>query len=226
MKNLNRWFDFPESELKKITKDNYYNVELKHNIELTLDNVKEFFYDFECNPNYMESRLKDFRKLNIPNETIISWTTEYYKEDVKQYDLLSLQEKVRYISKLSGILDQFTDDFIVDMTKKLIQLIAEPDFNNKDKRNIDSREGEIFLFYYQKMMKNDELFEGFLPKLCRINQLELLSILINKFVDMIISYPQNYNPYGMYSKSYYYEILTKFNHKFDLDFETIIEKLK
>ena len=71
----------------------------------------------------------------FPNETIISWTTEYYKEDVKQYDLLSLQEKVRYISKLSGILDQFTDDFIVDMTKKLIQLIAEPDFNNKDKRN-------------------------------------------------------------------------------------------
>ncbi|NCA67269.1 MAG: hypothetical protein EOM87_04305, partial [Clostridia bacterium] len=40
MKDVNRWFGVPESELKKITKDNYHNVELKHNIELTLDNVK------------------------------------------------------------------------------------------------------------------------------------------------------------------------------------------
>ncbi len=226
MKDVNRWFGVPKSELKKITKDNYHNVELKHNIELTLDNVKEFFYDFECNPNHMEGRIKDFRKLNIPNETIISWTTDYYKEDIKKYDSLTIKEKVWYIGKLSGILDQFTDNFIVDLTKKFIQLTEEPDFTDKAKRNIDCREGEMFLFYLPKLLKNDELFSGFLPKLYQIKQLELFSILINKFVDMINTYPQNFDTEGMYSKSYYYDVLTKFNRKFDLNFEPIIEKLK
>jgi hypothetical protein len=123
MKDVNRWFGVPESELKKITKDNYHNVELKHNIELTLDNVKEFFYDFECNPNYMESRLKDFRKLNIPNETIISWTTEYYKEDIKRYDSLSEKDKLEYLSGITGILDQFTESFFIELSKLFLVLL-------------------------------------------------------------------------------------------------------
>lgn len=220
MKNLNRWFDFPESELKKITKDNYHNVELKHNIELTLDNVKEFFYDFECNPNYMESRLKDFWKLNIPKETLISWTTDYYKEDIKRYDSLSEEDKLEYLSGITGILDQFTEPFFIELSKLFLILLDNPECYQMGPYHF--RIGNSLIRYIDILDK----YYGFIPMLHYWKHDDLIELMLIKFTNVFVTHPEKFTMKSSYNKSYFYDLLMSFNQKYDLGFEHIIEKLK
>jgi hypothetical protein len=220
MKNLNRWFDFPESELKKITKDNYHNVKLKHNIELTLDNVKEFFYDFECNPNYMEGRIEDFRKLNIPNETIISWTTDYYKEDIQRYDSLSEKDKLEYLSGITGILEQFTEPFFIELSKLFLVLLDNPECYQMGPYHF--RIGKNLIFYIDILGE----YYGFIPMLLHWKHYDLIELMLIKFTNIFAMYPEKFTMKSSHNKNYYYDLLMSFNQKYDLGFESIIEKLK
>lgn len=98
----------------------WYNT---RNEKLTLENAKDFFFHFECNFNFMEYLVNDFQALNIPKETIVLWTTEYYEKDISVYDSLIFLKKITYMSRLSLLCNQFTDKFLFKVVRMLIELL-------------------------------------------------------------------------------------------------------
>jgi hypothetical protein len=168
----------------------------------------------------MESRLKDFRKLNIPNETIISWTTEYYKEDIKRYDSLSEKDKLEYLSGITGILDQFTESFFIELSKLFLVLLDNPECYHIGPYHF--RIGKNLIRYIDVL---DEYF-GFIPMLYHWKHNDLIELMLIKFTNVFVTHPEKFTMKSSHNKNYYYHILMSFNQKYDLGFESIIEKLK
>lgn len=200
--------------------------------ELTLENAKEFFFDFECNPNNFarDSIYQDWEKLNIPQEILISWTTEYYNRDLFKYNDMDLSNKLSYCEKISGILDQLEKPLIISISNKYISLFSNKKIeklNNIRKRRI----AQAMLQYWNggityKNNTSKEIFTGYIPKLVEINEIDLASNMINVFIDFLLQSPEAFNGNDIFSLAYYYDILMIINNKYNLKFALLIDQIK
>lgn len=215
--------------MKKVDKNKWYTNPKK---ELTLENAKEFFFDFECNPNNFvrDSIYQDWIKLNIPQEILISWTTEYYRNDLFRYSDMDLSNKLAYCKKISGILDQLEKPLIISVSNKYISL-----FNNKEIEKFNKikkrRIAQTMLQYLNsdiihKKNTSKEIFTGYIPKLLEINETDLASRMIDVFINFLLQSTEAFYGNDIYSLVYYYEVLMKVNHKYNLKFDSVIDRIK
>jgi hypothetical protein len=211
--NINKWYTHPKKEL-------------------TLENAKEFFFDFECNPNnyVRDSIYQDWIKLNIPQEMLVSWATEYYRNDLLTYSELDFSNKLSYCNKISGILDYLEKSLIISVSNKYISLFSNQEiekFNKIKKRRI----AQTMLQYLNsgiihKKNTSKEIFTGYIPKLLEMNEIDLASRMIHVFINFLLQSPQAFYGNDIYSLAYYYEILMKVNHRYNLEFDSIIDRIK
>jgi uncharacterized protein Smg (DUF494 family) len=215
--------------MKNVDTNKWYN---NPNKELTLENAKEFFFDFECNPNIFvrDGIYQDWIELNIPQEILISWTTEYYRNDLSRYSDMDLSNKLSYCKKISGILDQFEKPIIIRVSNKYIRLFSNKEIEklNKIKKR---RIAQTMLQYFNsgiiyKKNTSKEIFTGYIPKLLEINEFDLASRMIHVFVNFLLQSPEAFYGNDISSLTYYYEILMKVNHKYNLKLDSVIDRLK
>jgi len=220
-----------ESEccMKKVDTNKWYT---HPNKELTLENAKEFFFDFECNPNnyVRDSIYQDWIKLNIPQEILVSWTTEYYRNDLLRYSDMDLSNKLSYCNKISGILDQLEKPLILSVSNKYIGLFSNQEIEKFDKIK-KRRIAQTMLQYLSsgiihKKNTSKEIFMGYIPKLLEMNEIDLASRMIHVFVNFLLQSPEAFYVNDISSLAYYYEILMKVNHKYKLKLDSVIDRLK
>ncbi len=145
--NIDKWF-----RRVKLDENNQilYTIEFIEAEKVTQENAIEFFFSFECNPNYIaKENLNDvWWQLNITQEMIVLWTSEYYEKDILNYESMNISEKVTYMNKLYGVLNQLKTSFIIDITKKYLKLLEHPDlshYNEIRKRSI----ADTFITYFK-----------------------------------------------------------------------------
>ncbi len=187
--------------------------------ELTLDNAKEFFFDFSCIYEGMDGGMKKFWELNIPQERIIEWTMEYYEKDILKYEEKDLIEKMFYLAKLTGAKDQFTKPFFLKLCKMFYELLEDEKlyevFHNKF-RIVDA-----MFFYYKPVDK----FLGIIPKLRELNE----ELLLYKYVEKLVEIVKRFDEFeieGFRGRIHYYNSLMLFNETYNLNLKKSIKKLK
>ena len=200
--------------------------------ELTLENAKEFFFDFDCNEvNFIRDDIyQNWKKLNITHEKITEWTTAFYRKDILKYDEMNFKNKVFYCERLGGLLKYFNKQLIIDITKKFIDLFSYNDIEKTydiGKRRI----AQSIITYLKDFNTNSDViskdrFTGYLPQLVIINEIDLAYHLINILTKFLSESPEAFYGNGLGSLAYYYDILMKFNDTFNLKYDSIIESIK
>ena len=214
MRNVNKWYINPKNEI-------------------TQSNAKEFFFDFECNPNNFarDSIYKDWIKLNIPREIIVSWTNEYYEKDIYKYDTMEFANKLSYCKKITGILDQLEKPLVINIAHKYLRLYKSTEIDEIyviGKRRI--AQSMIQFVKGSNSFGNNtitkEKFTGFIPKLLEINEMDLAKNMISAFIVFLKNAPESFYSKGIFSLTFYYDVLMKLNDIFKLNFELIIDQIK
>lgn len=205
---------------------------IKPKKELTLENAKEFFFDFDCNEvNFIRDDIyQNWKKLNITHEKITEWTTAFYSKDILKYDEMNFKNKLFYCEKLGGILEYFNKSLIIDITKKFIDLFSYKDIEkiyDIGKRRIT----QSIITYLKDFNTNSEViskdrFTGYLPQLVNINEIDLANHLINILIKFLSESSESFYGNGLGSLAYYYDVLIKFNDTFNLKYDSIIERIK
>jgi hypothetical protein len=227
--NIEKWF----GSLKVDENTGNYTDEFIPGKKLTLDNAKEFYFDFDCSiVNFIERTdiYQDWKNLNISIEKVTEWTTAFYSKDILKYDGMNFKNKLFYCEKLGGLLECFNKPLIIDITKKFIDLFSYKDIEeiyDIGKRRI----AQSIITYLKDFITNGEViskdrFTGYLPQLVNINEIDLANHLINILIKFLSESPEAFYGNGLGSLAYYYDILMKFNDTFNLKYNSIIESLK
>lgn len=211
--NIDKWFKHPKKEL-------------------TQENAKEFFFDFDCNEvNFIRDDIyQNWKNLNISDDRLTEWTTAFYRKDLFKYDEMNFKNKMFYCERLGGVLKYFNKQLIIDITKKFIDLFSYNDIQkiyDIGKRRI----AQSIITYFKNFNTTSDVvskdrFTGYLPQLIRINEIDLANHLINILIKFLSESPEAFYGNGLGSLAYYYDILMKFNDTFNLNYDLMIDQIK
>ena len=80
------------------------------------------------------------------------------------------------------------------------------------------------IIHYKNTSK--EIFLGYIPKLLEMNEIDIASRMIHVFINFLLQSPEAFYGNDISSLAYYYEILMKVNHKYNLKMDSVIDRIK
>lgn len=186
--------------------------------EITMEEAKEIFFGFSCSfPDLYKEWLRHdiFDNLNIPKETIIDWTMEFYMPKMAKYEEMDVYNKKLFLGSFAHRTDQITKSFFLDVCNKYLDLLEDDSVYYVHDR--------IPIYIVSNMLSQSPRsneFYGFIPTLFEYKEMELLEKFIYKAFEIISRFPKLFKTkYG--SGLTEYELLILFIKTNKLQFEHI-----
>lgn len=197
-------------------KDRFYWYD--KNIIITKENAKEFFFDVDCSYKQMEMKYADFISLNIPEETLVSWRTEYFQNKYDNYNQINTDEVFIIIDKVAlDFYDSLEPLVVIKNYETYLNIIKTDWITN---RNPNYWINPLFHAYIPK-----PYFGGFISSFYIFEEYDKMIEAIDLLIELTIKYKEELDV-TTYNTKHIYKGLLAFNKEYNLKLDSKLESFR